>query len=81
MSDINDIIIQKFITEKTFRNKMYKRTAQTARAQAAAGKIRQLARGTALSKQISLHRAKLTKLLDRQRQMYAGRARAAAMRG
>ena len=86
MENINQLVVEqlgleKIVLEKAYRMKMVKRSMQTSRNMAAAGKMRQLARGTANAKMITLQRARLKKLLDRQRQMYSARARAAALRG
>lgn len=79
--EINLLVLENLLFERTFKTQMYRRSAQSQKARAQAGKIRQLSRGSNLQQQISITRLKLNKLLDRQRQMYSGRARSAVMRG
>lgn len=80
MSEINDLVLEEFIAERTFKSQLYRRTAQSQRGRATGGKIRQLSKGSALSQQISRTRAKLNSLLARQRQTYGGRAKAEVMK-
>lgn len=81
MTQINKLVLEELIFERTFKTQMYRRTAQSQKARAQAGKIRQLSKGSNLQQQISRQRQKLNLLLDRQRKMYSGRARSAVMRG
>ncbi len=78
--DINQLIFEEYMIERSFSNKMIRRTAQAQRSQAAAGRVRQLARGSALQQQISRTRKRLNSLLERQRRMYGQRARSLSMR-
>ncbi len=80
MSNINELVLEEFILERTFKTQIYRQSAQSQRGRATGGKIRQLAKGSALSQQISRERSRLNILLARQRQMYSGRARSAVMR-
>lgn len=80
MSDINELVLENFITERTFKTQMYRRSVQSQKGRATGGKIRQLSKGSSLSQQISKTRAKLNQLLARQRQMYGSRAKAAVLR-
>jgi len=81
MTDINSLVLEGYIEEKSFRDRMVRSTAAASRNRAIGGKIRSLSKDSPSRARIKMLRAQLKVLVDRERQQYGGRAKSQAMSG